>query len=307
MKNDAFSRFHPLVNMLYFALTIGFSFVYMHPICLGISFVCGFAYMILLDGAKAMRFAATFLLPIFFIAAAVNPMFSHAGATILAYLPNGNPITLESILYGIAAACMLVTVIAWFRCYTAVMTSDKFVYLFGRIIPALSLVLSMALRFIPHFTLQMRAVADAQRGVGRDISQGNLIRRAKHGVRILSITVTWALENAIETADSMRSRGYGLPGRNAFSLFKLERRDRAALLFLCLCGAYIITGAVLGGLAYLYFPRAAGARSVFSMSLFLVYLLFLSLPLILHGKEVVQWKRSYRSETSVLPTPIRKI
>jgi energy-coupling factor transport system permease protein len=31
---------------------------------------------------------------------------------------------------------MLISVITWFNCYSAVMTSDKFVYLFGRIIPA---------------------------------------------------------------------------------------------------------------------------------------------------------------------------
>ena len=289
-KNNAFSGFHPLVNMIYFVLAIGFSFFFMHPVCLGVSFVCGVAYMLLLDGRKALRFAAMFLLPVFLLAAVVNPTFSHAGATILAYLPNGNPITLESILYGIAAACMLVTVISWFRCYTAVMTSDKFVYLFGRIIPALSLVLSMALRFVPRFTAQMKAVANAQRGIGRDISQGSPLHRARHGIRILSITVTWALENVIETADSMKSRGYGLPGRSAFSIFRFDKRDRFALLYILLCGAYVIIGAALGGLQYLYFPLVIGAWAPYSFSIFAVYLMFLALPLIVNGKEAVQWR-----------------
>jgi len=290
-KNDAFSGFHPIVNMIYFVLAIGFSFVFMHPVCLGVSLVCGAAYMLLLDGRKALRFGLLFLLPVFLAAAVINPTFSHAGATILSYLPGGNPITLESIQYGIAAACMLVTVIAWFRCYTAVMTSDKFVYLFGRVIPALSLVLSMALRFVPRFTAQMKAVAHAQRGVGRDISQGNPLRRARHGIKILSITITWALENAIETADSMKSRGYGLPGRSAFSIFRFDRRDRYTLIFLLLCGAYVITGAALGGLRYLYFPLAMGTWTSYSFSIFAVYLVFLAMPLIANGKEAARWKR----------------
>jgi len=291
-KNDAFSGFHPLVSLLYFVMAIGFSFVFMHPVCLGISLACSVAYMLLLEGRKALRFAAVFLLPVFLLAAVINPLFSHAGATILAYLPNGNPITLESILYGIAAACMLVAVISWLCCYTAVMTSDKFVYLFGRVLPALSLLLSMALRFVPRFTAQMKAVAGAQRGIGRDISQGDALSRAKHGIRILSITVTWALENAIETADSMKSRGYGLPGRTAFSIFRFERRDRFALLFLLLCGAYILPGAALGGLKYLYFPTIAGAWTPYSISIFAVYLIFLAMPLIVNGKEAAQWKAS---------------
>ena len=35
-----------------------------------------------------------------------NPAFDHEGATLLAYLPSGNPLTLESIAYGVAAAVM---------------------------------------------------------------------------------------------------------------------------------------------------------------------------------------------------------
>lgn len=96
------------------------------------------------------------------------------------------------------------------------MTSDKFVYLFGRIIPALSLVLSMSLRFVPRFTAQIKVISNAQKCVGRDVGSGGLIKRAKQGIKILSILVTWALENAIDTADSMKDRGYGLPGAPPF-------------------------------------------------------------------------------------------
>ena len=39
-------------------------------------------------------------LPVLLLAALVNPAFNHAGVTILIYLPSGNPLTLESILYG---------------------------------------------------------------------------------------------------------------------------------------------------------------------------------------------------------------
>lgn len=290
-QNNVFSGYHPLIQLLYFVLVIGCSFVLMHPVCLGISLVCGIFYMLLLEKEKALRFTLTVLLPMFLLAALFNPAFSHAGITILAYFPSGNPLTLESIYYGIAAACMLAAVIAWFRCCTAVMTSDKVVYIFGRIIPALSLLLSMALRFVPRFAAQMKAVAHAQRGIGRDVSQGNALHRARHGIRILSVTVTWALENAIETADSMKCRGYGLPGRSAFSIFRFERRDRYALLFLLLSGVYMITGAALGGLKFLYYPNITGAWTPYSFRLFAVYLALCALPLIITAKEVLQWKR----------------
>lgn len=68
----------------------------------------------------------------------------------LFYLKTG-PVTLEAIVYGLVLASMLFISILWFSCYNKVMTTDKFVYLFGRVIPALSLVLSMVFRFVPRF------------------------------------------------------------------------------------------------------------------------------------------------------------
>jgi energy-coupling factor transport system permease protein len=264
--------------------------LFLHPVCLGVSFLCAFGYAVKLNGRKALRFALVFMLPMLVLAALINPAFSHRGVTILAYLPSGNPLTLESIVYGIAAALMLITVIAWFSCYNAVMTSDKFIYLFGRIIPALSLILSMALRLVPRFRAQIAVIAQAQRCIGRDASNGGLLKRARHGIKILSIMMTWALENAIETADSMKSRGYGLPGRTAFSIFRFDNRDSMALVFLLLCGAYIITGAAMGGLKFIYYPMILGAWTPYSISLFAVYAALCASPLAIDGQADIKWR-----------------
>lgn len=239
-NRDTFSSYHPIINFLYFALVQVFSMCFMHPVSLLISLGCAAAYNIDLNGRKAVKFQLAFLLPMMLMAAVINPAFNHKGATILTYLPTGNPLTLESMAYGVAAAMMLASVITWFSCYTAVMTSDKFVYLFGRVIPALSLVLSMTLRFVPKFKAQLHVVSEAQRCVGRDVSNGSMLQRLKNAITILSIMITWALENAIETADSMKSRGYGLPGRTAFSIYRFDDRDKAALAWLCFCGFYIV-------------------------------------------------------------------
>jgi energy-coupling factor transport system permease protein len=231
------------------------------------------------------------MLPVLIMTALINPLFNHEGITILMYLPDGNPLTLESVVYGGAAALMLVTVISWFSCYNAVMTSDKFVYLFGRVIPALSLILSMSLRFIPRFNAHLKAVSNAQKCVGRDMSNGGLLKRAKNGILILSIMVTWALENAIETSDSMKSRGYGLQGRTAFSLYRFDRRDMTALIYILLCVIYIIIGAALNGLYFSYFPVVQGEwNGAYTVSLFAVYFALAVLPLTLNIKESQKWK-----------------
>lgn len=292
MRNkDAFSGFHPIINFLYYALVLLFSMCLMHPVYLAISLTGALAYAIMLNGQKAVRLAVMGLLPMAALAALVNPAFNHEGMTILTYLPSGNPLTLESMLYGVAAAGMLASVVLWFSSYNEVMTLDKFVYLFGRVIPALSLVLSMALRFIPKFKAQMQVVAEAQACIGRDTKNGSVFQRIGNAVKIFSIMVTWSLENAIETADSMRSRGYGLPGRTAFSIYRFDGRDKAALAWLCFCGAYLISGWLAGGTYFRYYPTVKSAPfTPMTMSFMLVYLALVFTPVILERKEARQWK-----------------
>lgn len=290
-NRDTFSSYHPLINFLYFALVLVFTMFFMHPVSLVISLIAALSYAVYLNGYKAVRFSLAALLPMMLMAAVINPVFNHEGMTILTYLPSGNPLTLESILYGIASALMLASVITWFTCYTAVMTSDKFVYLFGRVIPALSLVLSMTLRFVPKFKAQFKVVSQAQACVGRNVSDGSVLQRLKNAITILSIMVTWSLENAIESADSMKSRGYGLPGRTAFSIYRFDERDKSALAWLVFCGFYILSGWAAGGLNWRYYPTIKGELlGVFPISFQLAYLALCLTPVILNGKEDLTWK-----------------
>ena len=193
------------------------------------------------------------------------------------------------------AAVMLVTVISWFSCFNAVMTSDKFVYLLGRIIPALSLILSMSLRFVPRFWTQIKIVSNAQKCIGRDVSCGNIFQKVKHGIKIISIMVTWALENAIETADSMKARGYGLPKRTAFSIFRFDRRDAWATTFIAICVAITIIGAAFEVFRFRYFPTIAhisgDLHEFWTAVLFMIYFALCIFPIILNIKEDIIWKR----------------
>ena len=282
-----------MVNFVYFTLVLMFSMFFMHPVYLTVSLLCAAAFSIRLSGKSALRPQLKFLLPTVLAVALINPAFSHAGVTILAYLPSGNPLTLESIVYGTAAAVMLAAVILWFSCFNVVMTTDKFVYLFGRVIPSMSLVLSMAFRFVPRFAAQFREVSEAQRCIGRDLSEGSAVERIKKAASIVSIMVTWSLENAAQTADSMKSRGYGLSGRTAFSVYRLDGRDKALLVWLLLCGFYIVCGWAAGGIEFHYYPMITGAQlGAFQLSFMLAYLLLCLTPIVLDAVEDIKWKHS---------------
>ena len=166
MKHHAFLACHPAVNLLYFVLVLTFSMFFLHPLCLAVSLCAALWCAAQLNGGTAVRRTARWLAPSALLATLVNLAFNHQGATILAYLPSGNPLTLESIAYGFAAAAMLAAVVLWFSCWNTVMTSDKLMHLFGRVVPALSLLLSMTLRFVPRFQAKLREVTAARRGMG---------------------------------------------------------------------------------------------------------------------------------------------
>jgi len=289
---DTFAGYHPIVNLLYFIATIGFAMFLMHPLALGISLICATVYAVYLGKRKTLRLGLLVLLPMLIITAALNPLFNHQGGTILGYLPNGNPITLESAMFGIAAAVMLVTVIAWFSCFNKVMQSDKIVYLFGRAIPALSLVLAMSLRFVPRFMSQLKVIANAQRSIGRDVSGGSIFQRARHGIKIMSIMVTWALENALDTADSMKARGYGLPGRTAFSIYRFDSRDAKAALFILICAGIVIVGVVTGAYNFRYFPTIWGIWwGGYTIITFVAYFALCAFPIFVNIRDDLYWRR----------------
>lgn len=291
---DSFYNYHPTVYLLYFTLVITFSMLFTHPVAQIIALVCAITYAVSVEGKKAVGFLLKFCLPMVLLTAFINPAFSHEGVTILYYFSSGNPLTLESILYGVGAGVLLVTVLLWFSAFSRVMTSDKFIYLFGRVIPALSLVLSMSLRFVPKFKKQTEIVVEAQRCIGRDISTGSLWKRFKTAVLILSIMITWALENAIETADSMKSRGYGLKGRTAFSIYRMDDRDKYSLIWLGFCGLFLTVGVMLSAFGFRYFPSIRYAA--FDMTTIPFYTVYFGLcitPVVLNFTEERKWKTIY--------------
>ncbi|NMA08119.1 MAG: energy-coupling factor transporter transmembrane protein EcfT [Clostridiales bacterium] len=288
--NRAFSGLHPWVSVCFFAAVLGVTMTLTHPVFLALS-VCGAAACLwTLRGRKGMA-AWKFITPLLLLTAALNPVFNHEGATILRYLPDGNPLTAESILYGVAAAGMLTASLLWFLCLSEVMTSDKVVYLFGRVIPALSLLLSMTLRFIPRLKHQARVISNAQVCVGRGTSEGNLLTRARHTLTVFGMLLTWAFESAISTADSMKSRGYGLPGRSAFSLWRFDRRDAVMLSFIALCTGAVILGCASGQFAWRYYPLVSGTLTgIVPVLLYILYAALCFLPVGVELWEARKWR-----------------
>ena len=293
---DSFSALHPALTFCYFAAVLLLTMFVLHPVFLALSLLGALGYCAQLRGWRSLWRTLGWLVPFLVLMAALNALFNHAGMTMLFYLPNGNPVTREALCYGAAAAAMFAAVILWFQCCSAVMTADKYLYVFGSVLPGVSLLLSMALRFVPKFTAHMRAVAAAQASLGCGTREGSAWQRLRNGARVLSVTVSWALESGITAADSMKSRGYGLPKRTAFSLFRFTLRDGICLGVLATLGGIVLAGSLTGGLKWWYYPAPGGATGVQAALWTAAFVLLAAFPLIFDAKEAIQWRAS-RSRT----------
>lgn len=283
--------YHPALSFIYFAFVIGFSMFFLNPLCLAISVLSSFAYSVIIGGRKALRENVKFVIPLAVLAAVINPLFNHEGQTVLAYFPNGNPLTLESICSGCASAAMLAAVIFWFSCFNKIMTGDKIMYIFGRISPSFSLIISMTLRFVPRFKEHLREISLAQRALHGEKTHGTF-GKIKDGIKIVSAMLTWCFENSIDTADSMKSRGFGSGKRVAYTNYVFERRDFFMLWAVICGGVYIFIGCLKGAFRFVFFPTFSHAeRSAYFISVFAVYALFSAAPIIIEIWEVLRWKK----------------
>lgn len=286
-----FNSYHPTINLIFFATAIGFAICFDHPIYIAISFIFAFAYSVKLNGIRALVFNLC-LVPLVFVWAAWYSYYTHFGVTNLRTNFAGNYITLESIVYGFAIGMIAASVIMWMSCVFAVFSSDKLVYLFGRVSPRLSLFLSIILRGIPKIKRMARKINTAQRGVGRGCEQGGIFARFMNCVRLFSMMITWTMESFIQSSESMKSRGYTLKGRTAFSIYRFDNRDRSLVLVIFACLTVMMMAIMLGQVTILYNPEIIIDRITrLSCVFYLVYGLYLLLPMALQIVSEIVFER----------------
>lgn len=249
-----FEACHPAVNFIFFAAAIYGAVSFKHPVFLAIAYACAFAYSVKRCGRRAVVFNLG-LLPLILAFALYYSSYHHFGVTVLRKNFIGNSITWESFVYGLVIGLRFVTLCMWLEAMFRVVSSDKVVYLFGKVSPLLSLFLTILLRLVPRIGQEARRINLAQKGIGRGSNQGNIFQRFINCLRIFSMLITWIISALALESDSMRSRGSLLRGRTAFSIYRFDNRDRAFVIALFSCITLTAMGVILGARKMWYNPR----------------------------------------------------
>lgn len=290
MKRDAFLKIHPIIQIGLYLLIMAVTMTVMHPVMLIISFLSAVFYNFVLKKGECFKFLLKTVLPIMLIAVVINPLFNHEGATILTYL-GGNPLTKESIIYGIYASIMFGSVLMWFSCFNETVSSDKIMYALGKIFPSLSLIISMTLRFVPHFKQRLEQIRLARAGMGTASKTITLNDKIKEATATVSAMTGLALEGAIETADSMKSRGYGSTKRTMYAAYKFKAKDIALTVFSLFVTGIIIYACIGKEIKSVFYPVfIMNSLNLCSLTVYFLFALLCMVPILLELSEEIRWR-----------------
>lgn len=290
-RRVALQSFHPVVLFLYFACVLILSMCVTAPLYLGIDLAASIVLCSILLGRSSIK-RSLGLIALLVVVAAVAPLFDPYGSTVLFRYFGGRPYTLQALCGGVAMGTMLVAMLLWFSSFNVVMTSERITFLFGKMAPALSLVFTMVLRLVPSYERKLRRFAAARECIGRSVSQGSPRRRIAAAGILLSMTLTWAFESGIRTADSMRCRGYGLADRTTYSVFRFDRKDALALVIMVPLIALSLYAVASGAATMTYVPEFIGPSSDFAGMGAVPFALLVFLPSLFELGDACSWRFS---------------
>ncbi len=274
-------RAHPVTLLLYIVTVLGVTLFCRSPVILLISLLGALSFSLL---SGAISGAGWWMLTALIIAV-LNPLFSHGGKTELFFMGD-TAFTFEAVVYGLAFGAALAAAGLWGTASAKVFTSDKYVWLLSKAAPAVGLTLSCALRLLPVFVRRVGDFAKARRADS-----------LKSYLNAFSSAVGYSLEEAAESADIMKSRGYGTAKRTFYSPCRFGKIDAAQLVFTAVFGLGAVILACFGAGGFRYYPALSAIKhGAWDMLFYFVFGILCAAPSIVVVYEEIL--RTYADKSS---------
>lgn len=276
---------HPGVYLLYYFIMVLFAFIFSDPYFV-VTFLVLILILIFLQGISSeLKNIMKLFIPLSILIMILNPLLNRTGAHRI-YLWSDFFITYEAIAYGILMSLALLIVILVFSSYNRSVSYQEMLYIFSKKLPIISMIIVMALRFIPLINSRAievqklnnlksnglefdgdESVEDPSDKIDLDEFNSNIntdydsrfvnrlksnkrvaaiIKEAKTLGKIMGITVSWSLEESMFTAKSMKARGYNATERTSYLSYKFGNADYAFLALIFITLSIIIVGLLHG-------------------------------------------------------------
>ena len=316
---------HPGVYLLYYFIMVLFAFIFSDPYFV-VTFLVLLLILIALQGVShELKNIMKLFIPLSILIMILNPLLNRTGAHKI-YLWSGFFITYEAIAYGILMSLALLIVILVFSSYNRSVSYQEMLYIFSKKLPIISMIIVMALRFIPLINSRAIEVQKLNNlknnGIEMDVGDADaldldefnsnintdydsklvnklksnkrvaaIIKEAKTLGKIMGITVSWSLEESMFTAKSMKARGYNATERTSYLSYKFSNADFAFIALIIITVGIIIVGLLHGvGMINIY-PSIDFKFSNLPFNIYYLAFIVFLLPLIyLEIKERILWR-----------------
>lgn len=281
---DRFSKYNPKATLLYFVCMITATLLVFNPIYLAISLVAAVCCQLISGRVKECVNAVKLAFPVIVFIGIFNMLFVHKGTTVLFTLYDIN-FTLESLVYGICQGTLFAAVILWISCYNSVVSAEGFMAVFGRLSPNTVLVFSLTLTFIPRLKKNLNEINDSRALVDTHKS------KMKKALSNLSALITMTLEESVETALSMKARGFNNK-RTVYAKYRFSMKDALVTAAEIILLAAVLAARLSRKTLFVYEPVimvpyvSIAAVSAFALLAFM--------PSIINILENIKWQLSRR-------------
>ena len=282
-KSTFFNLYHPSCAIAYFVLAICVVMLAFHPVITAVFFVAGFAFSLYLRGTSATVQSLKWQLPMVFLIAVVNPLFSASGSTEL-FKIGTMAIYAESLAYGFFMGLMLVGMLLWFSNLNNVVSQEGLMSVCAGVIPTVTLMISMAMRLVPMLKRRGKEISDVQLACTAANDSSNALHK---NAKVMSVLMGWSMEDSLQMADSMKVSGWGeSEKRTTYVLHRFRMRDGILLAIICALGAVCALFCWLACSAFSFYPTI---RGITLWAGYLPIAIFAFLPLIAQALTRNKW------------------
>jgi len=163
-------------------------------------------------------------------------------------------VTVEEIAAGLAIGLRLFAVAVLVGALLAHIDADRLQAQVARVAPRSALTCALAARLMPTLERDARAIAEAARLRGVDLSTGSWGGRARRAAPLALPLLGSSLERGLDVAEAMAARGYGAGPRTRLPERAYGAAERAVLA-LGVALAVVAAGALaLGAAPYSFYP-----------------------------------------------------
>ena len=252
-----------------------------------------------------------------------NPLLYHEGVHRF-YIMGSYFITLEATVYGCIMCATLLLILILFASYNSAVSYQEMLYIFSKKFSNLSMVMIMALRFVPLLNFrasELRGInkanvdelktktekeefnSDSKLNGSKSDSKSNdsnsFIDKIKNFASIFGVVVAWSLEESMLTAKSMKSRAYGVSKRTNYLSFNFNLIDCVLIILMIIISVIEGVGLYYGYGRIAIYPVISFSFSQLPLNMFFVlWVVFLLIFICLEVYERILWYNHNKEELS---------